>query len=88
VICSITLTSASVARTSGRAGSPTAVIATPTKIEKTTICRISLSAIASIIDSGKMCAMNLAKSNAERSTPAVASAGGSGRPSALPAGRT
>jgi hypothetical protein len=45
---------------------------------------MSFSAIAPIIDSGKMCAMNLAKSKFERSTPTVASTGGRGRPSPTP----
>ncbi len=45
---------------------------------------MSFEAIAPIIDSGKMWAMNLAKSKAERSTPTVASTGGSGSTSAAP----
>ena len=72
-------TSASTARTSGLATSPTAVIATPTKIEKTTICKISLVAIASTIDAGTICVMNLARLNASVDTPASAPTGGNGR---------
>jgi hypothetical protein len=52
--------------------------------EKTTIWRMSFSDIARTIDCGKMWAMNLARSKAERSTPLAASAGGMARASPTP----
>ena len=47
--------------------------------EKTTICRISLVAIASIIDAGTMWVTKVARLKPAVSTPAVAPAVGSGR---------
>ena len=55
--------------------SPTAVIATPMNSEKMTICRISLFAIASMPDLGKMWVMKLERLKALCSTPAEAVAG-------------
>jgi hypothetical protein len=65
VIWSITCTSASTPRTIGAPLSPIAVKATPKKIEKTTIWRISLVAIASIADLGTRCVTNCLMLNSD-----------------------
>ena len=61
-----------------------AISPTPANSENTTICRISLVAIASMIDLGTMCEMNSLASKALLATPDTASAAGSASPTPTP----
>src|SRR5215472_9785930 len=75
----MTWESCSMPSTSARVRSPSAAQATPKNNENTTICRISLVAIASTIERGTRCATNSFIDNDATLRLVEASASGSGR---------
>ena len=84
MIFSIACESSSIAATSVFAFSPSAASATPKNIENTTICRISLLAIASANDFGTRWLTKSFSVNFEVARLADAPMSGSGRPRSLP----